>query len=101
MNEAINYSVSYTDSLLSVGSSVFTCNSCGACCKLLIKDHAPELDRGDGICINLKNNKCDIYESRPDKCRQGNSFDSKLMSRQDYDELSMKACKTLQEQIEC
>ena len=30
----------------------------------------PELDRGDGACINLtKDNLCSIYETRPDFCR--------------------------------
>jgi Fe-S-cluster containining protein len=30
----------------------------------------PELDRGDGACINLtEDNLCSIYEDRPDFCR--------------------------------
>ena len=78
---------------------MFKCNQCGACCKLLVKDHAPELDRGDGICKYLKDNKCTIYEDRPMKCRHGTAFKlynlDQVMTKQEYDDLSTEMCKKL------
>jgi len=75
---------------------VFECNGCGACCKLLVTEFAPEMDRGDGICINLKDNKCSIYENRPDKCRHGYSYRESDMSREEYDKLSTEICVQLE-----
>ena len=47
----------------------FLCSSCGACC-LAAGSNNLMPDRGDGACIHLnKNNKCNIYEKRPDICR--------------------------------
>lgn len=76
---------------------MFECNSCGACCKLLVEEFAPELDRGDGICRHLKANRCSTYEERPNKCRQGHLYESvsQFMSRDEYDELGMKRCVEL------
>ena len=78
---------------------MFECNSCGACCKLLVQDVAPELDRGDGVCTNLKDNRCSIYETRPDKCRQGHFYPKyeKIMTRDEYDNLGMEMCIRLEE----
>ena len=44
------------------------CIQCGACCKMIDRV-LPELDRGDGACIYLKDNMCSIYEMRPMLCR--------------------------------
>jgi Fe-S-cluster containining protein len=47
----------------------FLCSSCGACCRRAGKlGLMPQ--REDGACIYLtKDNKCSIYETRPDVCR--------------------------------
>lgn len=47
----------------------FQCSSCGACCR-----RAGQMglmpQREDGACIHLSDdNKCKIYETRPDICR--------------------------------
>jgi len=47
----------------------FQCSSCGACCR-----RAGQLglmpQREDGACLYLdENNRCKIYETRPDICR--------------------------------
>lgn len=44
------------------------CIECGACCRM-VKDKLPEFDSGNGVCVNLKDNKCQIYDTRPEICR--------------------------------
>ena len=50
------------------------CTSCGACCSYIkpLADNG-KIDKScvspDGSCKNLKDNKCVIYETRPDICR--------------------------------
>lgn len=50
----------------------FPCDACGKCCKNLhLSAELDELNRGDGVCkyLNESDNKCTIYEDRPDICR--------------------------------
>lgn len=48
------------------------CDKCGLCCQYFNKLDLPEeykkLDRGDGVCIYLKDKLCSIYDSRPLLC---------------------------------
>lgn len=80
--------------------SEYPCNSCGLCCKNL--DHIEELkeyDRGDGVCIHLKNDLCSIYEERPLICRIDKMYDKvfyKQFSKKDYYIENLKACQKLQ-----
>jgi Fe-S-cluster containining protein len=70
----------------------WTCVQCGACCRvagLLI----PEWDRGDGACQHLtEENRCAIYEVRPEICRTENVRAS--------DALRAEACSVLAERFE-
>lgn len=76
----------------------FECNKCGACCKILPKFVAPELVGENGFCKHLKDNKCTIYENRPDICKHGNSKDKYPdLTQDEYDDLAMKYCKELEE----
>lgn len=49
----------------------FPCTRCGACCRSLANVPAlAELDRGDGVCVNLRGelgeeHSCAVYEDRP------------------------------------
>lgn len=64
----------------------FLCDKCGKCCRLL--GGIPQLvafDRGDGVCIHLQGNLCDIYDHRPDICNVEKMF-SQFSSRMTYDE---------------
>ena len=47
------------------------CTECGACCKLMhLVPKLTFLNRGDNVCVHLnRENKCNVYESRPDECR--------------------------------
>ncbi len=76
----------------------FKCTQCGACCKILPRLVAPWLVDESGVCRHLKDNKCTIYDNRPDICNRdkmrplyNNLTDS------EYDELSEKCCKELEE----
>jgi len=75
----------------------FLCNQCGACCKILPKLVAPELVGDNGFCKHLKDNKCTIYENRPDICNHEKVYILHTdLSRDEYDEMSMKACRKLE-----
>ena len=76
----------------------FQCDKCGICCKLLkgIQQLAA-FDRGDGVCIHLKNNLCSIYDTRPDICnveKMYASFKGK-MSEEEYLKLMTDSCLAL------
>tara|TARA_R100001244_G_scaffold45264_1_gene40809 strand:- start:162 stop:485 length:324 start_codon:yes stop_codon:yes gene_type:complete len=47
----------------------FICSQCGACCKRTdaLKKFGLPIKK-DGSCGHLKNNKCSIYDKRPDVC---------------------------------
>ena len=78
----------------------FKCDKCGICCKMLTG--IPQLaafDRGDGVCIHLKNNLCSIYESRPDICNVEKMyvFFKEQMSEEEYLQLMSDSCKVLKQ----
>lgn len=78
---------------------VFECDKCGLCCSHIGGvDLYKDLDRGDGVCMYLKENLCSIYESRPLLCRVDESWEqifSAEMSREDYYKLNYKGCMAL------
>ncbi|MBE6392993.1 MAG: YkgJ family cysteine cluster protein [Lentisphaerae bacterium] len=81
----------------------FQCDKCGICCKLL--KGIPQLaafDRGDGVCIHLKDNLCSIYESRPDICNVEKMyvFFKEQMSEEEYLQLMSNSCKVLKQAAE-
>ncbi len=79
----------------------FPCNSCGECCRNIA--HIPELKdfhSGDGICKFLKNNRCEIYENRPDICKVDTMFEKtyhKFYTKEQFYNLNIEACFQLQE----
>lgn len=76
----------------------FCSDKCGKCCRLL--GGIPQLaafDRGDGVCIHLQGNLCDIYESRPDICnvkKMYSRFSNKL-SFDEYMDVMNESCEYL------
>lgn len=85
-------------------SEVFPCSKCGECCRHI--DLVPELasfDRGDGVCIHMKDNLCDIYENRPDICCVDTMYEkqySRLYSREIFYRMNLEACRELQKKLE-
>lgn len=83
-------------------SEKFFCAQCGECCRHI--DLVPQLtdfDRGDGVCIHLDGNLCNIYESRPIICRVDEMYDriySKLYSRDVFYQLNLDICHEFQKE---
>lgn len=78
----------------------FQCDKCGICCKLL--KGIPQLaafDRGDGVCIHLKDNLCSIYDSRPDICNVEKMYIlfKDQMTEEEYIQLMTDSCRCLKQ----
>lgn len=77
----------------------FPCAQCGECCRHI--DLIPLLahfDRGDGVCIHLNGNLCDIYEYRPEICRVDAMYErcfSEKYTKEEFYELNLQVCQTL------
>ena len=79
----------------------YPCKQCGCCCKNIPKIRELEVfDRGDGVCKFFEENKCSIYENRPQLC-QGDyvyhSFFFDKMSVADFHTESKKWCDLLRQ----
>lgn len=81
----------------------FNCSSCGACCKRIgaVRDKFKELNfpydvNEKGWCKMLgEDNRCKVYENRPDICRIAKTFDnffSKTMTKAEYYTMNTKLC---------
>ena len=81
------------------GNEHFHCARCGECCRHI--DSIPQLsnfDRGDGVCIHLKDNLCDIYSSRPDICNVEVMYEKHFKdkySREEFYRLNTEVCNVL------
>lgn len=82
---------------------MFPCSSCGLCCQNM--GDIPELksfDLGNGICkhLNVANNSCNIYETRPNICRIDEMYKikySKFFTKNEFYMENAKVCNILQE----
>ncbi len=78
---------------------MFKCDQCGVCCRHLDRSEIyKDLDRGDGTCIHLNGNLCDIYEDRPLICRVDESYHVYFeyqMSEEEYYKKNYEACASL------
>lgn len=74
----------------------FKCSGCGGCCRLAgFSKHSKGVlpIKDDMSCGYLIDNKCSIYETRPDICRVSNlGFNYNNLSRKEYYIESTKAC---------
>ena len=77
----------------------FSCSKCGECCRHI--DKIPQLaafDTGNGICIHLKNNLCDIYDPRPEICNVEAMYEkyfSGRFMREEFYAMNEKVCGKL------
>ena len=79
--------------------SAFICSQCGCCCRKISKESELRfLDRGDGTCRHLENNRCQIYENRPLLCRVDDMYEmfSDMYDLETFYELNYQICKSLQ-----
>ena len=86
------------------GTYKIDCTGCPAhCCKV-----GPRLLGGllpmneEGYCAHLKDDKCSIYDTRPDVCRSGYMFRKLGMkgSMEDYMKQNVKVCDQLKKERE-
>lgn len=78
----------------------FKCVACGECCRHInLVPSLQHLQLGDGICIHLKNDKCEIYDARPDVCNYKKLYREfkGLYSPQEYHRLSVDLCNKIME----
>lgn len=92
---------------------VFNCSGCGQCCKnlFLTKEVSEQFSESvqklidefpyeihNGVCEKLKNNKCSVYEDRPDICKvdEGYKYFKEEMSMEEWHSINYSICKTLQ-----
>lgn len=74
------------DKVTIIDGKIFKCRQCGECCRHLdIISQMKEFDSGNGTCKFLDNNKCAIYNKRPDIC-QGEYVYHKFYEGMDVDE---------------
>lgn len=82
---------------------MFPCAQCGSCCRNLDKCGLyAELDRGDGTCRYLLDNRCSIYDERPLLCRIDDCYDlyfHKVMERSEYYRLNRAECRILRKRL--
>ena len=79
--------------------SHFHCYQCGACCRVPeVMAQFPHLDRGDGTCRHLIDNRCSIYNDRPLICRVDECYEQlfkNVMTREEYYQQQNEFCKQL------
>jgi len=79
----------------------FACDMCGECCRHVDQiDELSYLDSGNGVCTNLCDNLCSIYNKRPDACNVETMYDKKFkytMSREEYYRLNYEGCRRLKD----
>ena len=85
----------------------FPCTGCGACCRMIhLSDDIVEREdtthphyfpytHKEGICENLEDNKCKIYDTRPLICRIDDLCDYFGYDREIYHRENIKACGRL------
>lgn len=79
----------------------FQCDSCGLCCRNLHKIPAlRHMDTGNGTCMHLVDNRCDIYADRPPECRvdEWHATHRTGMTLEEWHLLQERACRALKEQ---
>ena len=80
----------------------FQCSACGECCRHIGKiKQLRAFDNGNGVCIHLKDNLCEIYENRPEICRVDDMYEkvfSNYYSREEFYEINKKACEEIKKE---
>ncbi len=83
----------------------FNCNGCGACCKsvpahVLALFNLPTHPNQSGCGNLLPDNRCAIYDTRPEICNVHTMWRKSTLSWDDYCDLSKKMCEELRTNIE-
>ena len=77
----------------------FPCSGCGCCCKrvgmvkqFLIEEEFPYNAKEDGSCEMLIDNKCSVYDNRPDICDVYKMFLKSDMDIKEYYKVNIEQC---------
>jgi hypothetical protein len=77
----------------------FPCSKCGECCRHINKvPQLAEFDTGNGVCVHLKDNKCDIYDYRPEICNVDLMYEKYFSERfgiEEFYEMNEDVCREL------
>jgi len=78
---------------------IFPCTGCGCCCKrvglvkpFLTEKEFPYNADENGVCEKLIDNKCSIYDNRPDVCNIYKMALKSSLPIEEYYNISVKAC---------
>lgn len=81
---------------------MFICDQCGECCRHLDRSVVyAELNRGDGVCKYLVEDKCSIYENRPLLCRVDECYEiyfKDQYTRDEYERINYEVCNLLKKE---
>lgn len=93
------------DEVTIIDGKIFDCKQCGECCRhLYLVPGMEAFDLGNGVCKHLNNNRCAIYNHRPNLCR-GEYIYHKCyegMDVDDYYRLLHKYCEIIRRRaLEC
>ena len=77
----------------------FPCTGCGCCCKrvgtvkqFLTEEEFPYNSNEDGSCEMLIDDKCSVYDNRPDICDVYKMFLKSDMDIKEYYKLNIEQC---------
>ena len=80
---------------------MFRCDCCGECCRHISGiEELREYCLPSGVCKNLKNNRCIIYDNRPLVCRVDDMYHKvmyKYMSLEEFYRVNTDACNILKQ----
>ena len=83
----------------------FPCSGCGCCCKrigvikkFLTEDEFPYNANLDGVCEMLIDNKCSIYETRPDICSVDKMATKHNIKTTEYYKVAITICNNLMDE---
>lgn len=87
---------------------IYPCSKCGACCRrinIAVQYYKSHIEKdfqfpygwnSQGVCENLTgDNKCAVYEERPDICNIDKMVDSLNISKQDFYQQNMEVCNRM------
>lgn len=81
----------------------YPCTACGCCCRKVVAIEGvfpAEWVGDDGVCVKLgEDNRCSIYETRPECCRVGYMLDVSGLTEREYKEATAKLCNALMKEM--
>jgi Fe-S-cluster containining protein len=84
---------------------IFPCTGCGCCCKrigmvkpFLTLEEFPYNTNNDGVCEMLIDDKCSVYNERPDICRIDKMATKSNIDTAEYYKLAIHVCNNFMDE---